>query len=63
LLWWGYFVRASTHSPELLQDIREFPFETFSDLDIFGNETENYHNILQWLKVAVYCETLNRDTD
>ncbi|KAJ7280789.1 hypothetical protein C8J57DRAFT_1300090 [Mycena rebaudengoi] len=48
---WGYFVRASTHSLKLLQDIREFPsFETFSDLDIYGNEPENYHSILQWLK-------------
>ncbi|KAJ7280886.1 hypothetical protein C8J57DRAFT_1300391 [Mycena rebaudengoi] len=51
LFQWGYFVRASTHSPELLQDIRELPsFETFSVLNIFGNEPENYHNILQWLK-------------
>ncbi|KAJ7231007.1 hypothetical protein C8J57DRAFT_1385711 [Mycena rebaudengoi] len=48
---WGYFIRSSTHSHELLQDIRELPsFETFSDLDIHGNELENYHNILQWLK-------------
>ncbi|KAJ7280881.1 hypothetical protein C8J57DRAFT_1300362 [Mycena rebaudengoi] len=48
---WGYFVRSSTHSPELLQDIREFPsFETLSVLRISGDEPENYHNILQWLK-------------
>ncbi|KAJ7280853.1 hypothetical protein C8J57DRAFT_1300249 [Mycena rebaudengoi] len=48
---WGYFVRASTPSLELLQDIREFPsFETLSGLVLYGDEPENYHSILQWLK-------------
>ncbi|KAJ7280865.1 hypothetical protein C8J57DRAFT_1300313 [Mycena rebaudengoi] len=51
LLRWGYFVRASAHSLELLQDIREFlSFEAFSDIQIYADEPENYHSILQWLK-------------
>ncbi|KAJ7280797.1 hypothetical protein C8J57DRAFT_1300113 [Mycena rebaudengoi] len=46
---WGYFVRSSAHSPELLQDIREFlSFETF--LYVGADEPDNIHSIIQWLK-------------
>jgi hypothetical protein len=47
-------VRASPCSPELLQDIRDFvPFESneFESFVTDAFKLENYHDVLQWLKV------------
>jgi hypothetical protein len=52
---WGRFVRSSPHSAALLQDIREFTsFDSIHGL-VGSNAfySENYHNVLQWLKVGV----------
>ncbi|KAJ7878781.1 hypothetical protein B0H14DRAFT_1628944 [Mycena olivaceomarginata] len=50
---WSVLVRSSPHSPELLQDIREFPF-SIHDIRV---DAEHCHNILQWIKVRIYGST------
>ncbi|KAJ7248302.1 hypothetical protein C8J57DRAFT_1357893 [Mycena rebaudengoi] len=50
-LWypWGCFIRASLHSLELLQDIRQASFDP-NDFSAVENYHANYHDTLQWLK-------------
>ncbi|KAJ7251607.1 hypothetical protein C8J57DRAFT_670145 [Mycena rebaudengoi] len=49
---WGYFIRMSPHSSELLHDICTVSFDPAA-LKELENSAENYHSTLQWLKVGI----------
>jgi hypothetical protein len=54
---WGRFVRSSPHSTALLQDIGEFPsFDSIHQIGPDPYHPEDYHNVLQWLKVCSNAE-------